>query len=1077
MKSLTSLINQRRHLLSAGAFALLLFTLCPTELSAHFKTEPGMPVHITDARTLEYGAYDNGDRVPDYSWCGYRQSAVPIPMVTGRVRVEAPADGSDATQLLQQAIDYVSLLPMQADGFRGAVVLGAGTFHVSGQLLIRTSGVVVRGAEPGSDGLASATTLVAEGFRKDELIRVLGKEDVRQIGQEHAVSADYVPVGATFLPLDNVEGLQVGDAVRVTRPCTAEWLAVLGTDKIGHQQEYNFSRWSPGQYEQRMERTVTAVHPEGIDVDVPLTISLDSRYGGGRVTEVEEPGRLHNIGIEQLCIRSAYDPQNLKDELHRWQAVTMNHVQDGWVRRVETWHFAGSAVMLLEGVSRVTVEDCNYLQPICEVANHRRYAFHTCGQQTLVQRCYAEGGYHSFSVGRGVPGPNAFVQCQDEMPYSYSGATGGMSSGILFDRCTLVGGTLCYEYRDIADRGAAWTAANSMCWATRASQTHIMTPPEAHNWGYGLWTQPFGNGYYQCSHTFVRPESFFYAQLAARTDSCEQSRVELDRIYLYPTNESAKAQPEYAHEMSVVQRENDMTMPVWSRQMTSQAPLVEAVASVPSLSEVKMPKQWLQQQQRLAQQLAAKAPRLEVVDGRVVRGGMYLNNGSRPGRSIPSSASWQGTGSLSQFYPGHYGRGATEEPDTLVERLAQSGGHVMMHHMGLWYDYRRNDHERNMHADADAWAPFNESPWCRTGIGEAQDRMSRYDLRKLNPWYFARFRQFAEGADREGLALLHEHYFQHNIIEEGAHWCDYPWRAANNVNNGELGFAERQQFAGDKRVYMAEAFYGVDVNPSVKQFHELFIRRSVNEFEGLSGVIHSLGLEYTGPLHFTRFWLETVNGCPEHQLVSLVGTKDVVDAVLADPKYRDMVDIIDIRHWHYRTDGSLYAPEGGRSLAPRQWARIIDPGQTDCASIYKAVREYRDRYPEKAVTYNVSTARPDRSETVAAAWTVLLAGGSLAQVPPCDAVPGLWNRVAQMEPMESADSAYVMGKPGVGYLAYLFGNQLSLDLSSERGRLLLRWLDPRTGELIGRATRVKAGSVVALTAPQKDVVCVLTGSK
>ena len=1041
----------------------------PSVVMAHFKTEAGMPVHITDDRQLEYGVYSNGDRVPDYSWCGYRQSEVPIPFVKGSVRVEAPADGSDATRLLQQAIDYVSLLPIGEEGFRGAVVLGAGTFHVSGQLLIRESGVVVRGTQ--------GTVIVAEGTRKDELIRVLGREDGRQ-GAPLDVAGQYVPVGATFLPMAQTAGLREGQLVRVIRPCTAEWLAVLGTDKIGHQQEYNFSRWEPGQYEQQMERLIVELQPDGIVVDVPLTISLDPRYGGGKVQAVEPSGRISHVGIEQIEFRSTFDPQNPKDENHRWQAITMDRVEDGWVRRVTARHFAGSCVMLLEGASRITVEDCRYLEPVSEVANHRRYAFHTCGQQTLFQRCYSEGGYHSFSVGRGVPGPNAFVQCHDEQPYSFSGSTGGMSSGILFDRCTLSGGWLNYDYRDIADRGSAWTACNSMCWATRASQTHIMTPPEAHNWGYGLWTQPFGTGYYRCSHTFVRPESLFYAQLAARTDSCEQSRLEDQRIYRYWTDETTRIQTEYAHLMSEVQRHDDMRMDWWSDSIMSRYPLTvdPSEAQVPTLQEVRMPRQWLRQQEQLAQQEAQRAPALTVVNGRVVRGDEYLNNGTRPGGHIPTAASWRGTGALTQFYPGHYGYGCTEEPDSLAERLARSGGHVMMHHMALWYDCRRNDHERNQHADADAWAPFNESPWSRTGVGEAQDRLSRYDLGRFNPWYFARLRQFVERCDQQGLVLLHEHYFQHNIIEEGAHWCDYPWRAANNVNNAELGFPERQQFAGDKRVYMAEAFYDVDQNPAVRHYHELFIRRSVEEFRGLNGVIHSLGCEYTGPLHFTRFWLQTVSSCPEHQLVCLTGTKDVTDSILADPTLSAAVDIIDIRQWHYRTDGTLYAPEGGKSLAPRQWARIIDPGQTDCRSVYRAVREYRDRYPDKAVTYSVTTAHPSREEAVAAQWMVLLAGGSLAQVPPCDAVKGLWARVPQLQPMDDPDATDfrpVLGKAGVGYVAYLFRGVLDLDLTADSHRYTLHWVDPATGELIGTPQRLRGGQQLHVAAPREGVVAIL----
>lgn len=85
------------------------------------------------------------------------------------------------------------------------------------------------------------------------------------------------------------------------------------------------------------------------------------------------------------------------------------------------------------------------------------------------------------------------------------------------DKITVSGGNLEYGYRDISDQGAGWTAANSLFWQGRASQTHCVTPPTAHNWAYGMWTQPYGNGYYQLSHTFIKPESIFYAQLTERT--------------------------------------------------------------------------------------------------------------------------------------------------------------------------------------------------------------------------------------------------------------------------------------------------------------------------------------------------------------------------------------------------------------------------------------------------------------------------------------------------------------------------------------------------------------------------------
>ncbi|MCK7539939.1 MAG: DUF6298 domain-containing protein [Marinilabiliales bacterium] len=63
----------------------------------------------------------------------------------------------------------------------------------------------------------------------------------------------------------------------------------------------------------------------------------------------------------------------------------------------------------------------------------------------------------------------------------------------------------------------------------------------------------------------------------------------------------------------------------------------------------------------------------------------------------------------------------------------------------------------------------------------AWDGMSKYDLTKYNDWYWNRAEQFADLADQYGLVLIHQHYFQHNILEAGAHWADF-WRSANNIN-------------------------------------------------------------------------------------------------------------------------------------------------------------------------------------------------------------------------------------------------------------------------------------------------------
>ena len=1016
-----------------------------------------MPIHITEDGKLIYYAYPNGDRVPDFSFCGYRRSEYPIPYIEAKVYVN-PTEG-DATQLIQDAIDYVSSLPLQANNFRGAVQLLPGTYNIEGQLLIRTSGVVLRGSGCHTSG---RTILRAKGFTKNELIRVLGYNNATA-SEKLKIKDEYVPVNATFIPLDSTYShLKVGDKIQIVRPCTSEWLKEIGTDQLGNQQEYNFSKWQPGQYTMKWERNIIQITEKGIKIDVPITMSLDPQYGGGYIVPLQWKGRIYNIGIENLCCISDFDKQNTKDENHRWQAVTFNHIQNGWVRRIEARHFAGSAVMLLEGSSQITVEDCKYLAPISEIANHRRYAFHTLGQLTLFQRCYSENGYRDFSVGKGVPGPNAFVQCHSECPYSFSGSAGGFSNGILMDKMTVSGGILEYGYRDMADQGAGWTAANSLLWQGRASQTHCVTPPTAHNWAYGMWTQPYGNGYYQLSHTFIKPESIFYAQLEERTGKSQET--ETKKIYVYHTLETAKPTVAYAAQMSKASLQPDIRMDQWIDSMMISYPITCNINHIPEISQIK--------NKRINKRTITESAPLAIKNGWIVRGNQIMTRGTYPGKSEPGTTGWQGTGSLTLFYPGRTGRGYTEEPDSIAQLLETSGSHVLHHRTGLWYERRRNDHERNMQADSEVWAPFNEYPYSRSGQGEAQDRLSKYDLTKFNPWYWYRLKQFVNAADHKGLLLWHDHYNQHNIIEEGAHWCDYPWRSANNING--VGFPEKTLFAGDKRVYMAEQFYDIS-RPVIKKYHELFIRQSVNTFHDNNGVIHSLGMEYTGPLHFTRFWLETVSSCPNHQLIALTATKDVQDSILQDSKYRPLVNIIDIRQWHYRNDGTTYEPQGGCSLAPRQWARLINPGNTSCESIYRAVREYRSRYPEKAVTYN--GLMPRNIEGNAANWAIFMAGGSLAKVPPVDGIP-VYELASDFEPIEFQthnQHQWVMGKTGKGYIAYCFRQEVTFDLQHDkRQKYKIAWIDPTSGKILekGKITSGKS-STITLHAPQRYCVCLL----
>src|SRR6185369_4690908 len=78
----------------------------------------------------------------DFSTAGYGGGGVAIPGVAAKFSLTP--SGRDDTRLIQAAIDAVGMLPLDAQGFRGAVLLRGGTFRIEGQLRIQSSGVVLR---------------------------------------------------------------------------------------------------------------------------------------------------------------------------------------------------------------------------------------------------------------------------------------------------------------------------------------------------------------------------------------------------------------------------------------------------------------------------------------------------------------------------------------------------------------------------------------------------------------------------------------------------------------------------------------------------------------------------------------------------------------------------------------------------------------------------------------------------------------------------------------------------------------------------------------------------------------------
>ncbi|MEY3000823.1 MAG: hypothetical protein RL648_1037, partial [Verrucomicrobiota bacterium] len=666
--------------------------------------------------------------------------------------------------------------------------------------------------------------------------------------------------------------------------------------------------------------------------------------------------------------------------------------EDAWVRDVSAEGLASAVVYLGSMTRAVTVMDVQSLRPQSEIGGYRRFGFFSAGQQNLFVRCEAEDALHAFAVGALAAGPTVFHDCRATQLGGFSGSIGSWASGILFDGVEVEGGALTLDNLEIEFGGAGWAAANSVLWQCSASKIVCRSPPGAQNWAIGVWGQFWGDGRWQASNEFVEPRSLYLAQLQERLGA--GALQALASFHIEP--EEAGILGRLPHRV---------------------------VADVSS----------------------APVEGMRLVNGWLIDADGIMAGGTRPvawwrGHLLPSRAAEHGA-ALTRWLPGRTGPGETDDLAELAREMAVRGERVLRHHWGLWYDRRREDHQMVSRMSPLVWPPFFEQPWARSGQGTAWDGLSLYDLTRFNPWYFGRLKTFAQKAAEHGRVLVNEMYFQHNILESGAHWVDFPWRPVNCLQ--ETVFPEPPPFEGDT-IRMAHAFYDLTV-PLHKSLHEAYIRHCLNNLKGEPNVIHTLGDEYSGPLPFMQFWLDVIGKWSQQDtdreiLVALSAPKDVQDAVLADAVRSSLVDIIELKYW-WRSGSEIFAPAGGIELAPRQHARKWKGGRPSAEDLARMVREYRSRFPDKAVIYSeLPIDHP---------WAAFAAGASLPPLP-------LTTDAAILSP----GAAYALSPSQAGQwgirvdgqceLIYVrSGQSLVVDLEGWSTGALVRLVEQKTGQPVG----------------------------
>ena len=530
---------------------LLQLAMAPAFLSrAHAQAQDLAPVVSRiypggDGR-LAYVPDEQGNIIHDASHAGYRGGGVAIPTVPVRETVW-PIAGDNSAHL-QAAIDRLSSRAPDAQGFRGAVLLRAGYYRIATPLRIQTSGVVLRGEGMGDTGTVLVGTGTGRpaaapgagpgtgpgGPTQGTLVVIGGAAGVTTRDDSLQTIADeYVPVGARRFRVTSAAAYRPGDTVIVQRMGNQAWI-----DAVGMNGETPASRWRPFTID--WDRVVVEVQGNTITIDAPLTCAIEKRWGGGELVKYADPGRIEQVGVENLRAISEFDPtrrsteygnmdrpnyvaeEYYADEDHYRNFVIFDNARNGWVRNATALHFVNSMVGTQRGSKWITVQDCISREPISRRMGARRFTFALRGQLALVQRCYSDKGRHSFMTGQPSGNGNVFLDCKATSPFSSSEPHEQWATGTLYDN---VQAPLTARFWKNINIG--WAGANTVFWNCKGDFL-VQKPPTAQNFSFGhigvnavVFNIPLQDpaketGHIESLDRHVTPRSLYLTQLRER---------------------------------------------------------------------------------------------------------------------------------------------------------------------------------------------------------------------------------------------------------------------------------------------------------------------------------------------------------------------------------------------------------------------------------------------------------------------------------------------------------------------------------------------------------------------------------
>lgn len=397
---------------------------------------------------------------------------------------------------------------------------------------------------------------------------------------KQAVVDDFVPIGSNSFEVESAIGYKTGDKIVVYRPSTADWISSIGCDKlkprwagirdvrwikdgdapgfnyqrIGYDQQYHLlkkddeswegfvkriplskdgktfdftKQWEAREYDFYFERKITAIEGNWITIDAPIVHSMKAVYGGGAIYHYKTPGRITEVGIENLRLISEFaapisghpygNPEQTETaEMHAWNGIQIKtNTENTWIRNI-TGNYFGWSLVSASG-KNATIQDCVNLGHASIISGGRRYPFMVDGQLNMVQRCITFEGRHEFVTQKKTAGPNVFVNCIGFNSKQHAGPHHRYSVGTLYDN---VKSEMPMEsrFRGKSGTGHGWAGTQTCFYNCVAPEFIVEAPPGGTSW-------VIGSGREDEKDLRVEPASLYYQQVIDRLGKTGLNRL------------------------------------------------------------------------------------------------------------------------------------------------------------------------------------------------------------------------------------------------------------------------------------------------------------------------------------------------------------------------------------------------------------------------------------------------------------------------------------------------------------------------------------------------------------------------